>query len=281
MNVVVPAGSSLQRSRAPRAVVGQPPAVVGGHRPDRRGHRQRAGRLVRPARGSGVARPAPRWWSAAWSSAASTAAAAGTAEPHRGRGRRGVRARQAACRPQRLLERAAQRPRCFIAAAGYDRAMPRRPVGDADPSGSATTRGASWTCPALLGDEAESLLNHVCAGVPREQLMLPGPGLPRPLAGRVATVRRPCCAASVSSTATGVWPTPATCRSCPSTRASSTRRRRRSPRTRCTSTRPTSSSWPSRAAATPSPPPSACSARSAASTPTASRSSSRSTTTSC
>ena len=121
--------------------------------------------------------------------------------------------------------------------------------------------GALVDLHALLGDDADDLLNHTSKGIPKEDLHLPGPdfidrvpGADRPLAAGAAQPASRC-------SATVGWPAPATCRSCRSTRASSTRRRRRSRRTRSTSTRRTSSSWRSRAAATRWPRRSACSAR--------------------
>ena len=57
---------------------------------------------------------------------------------------------------------------------------------------------------------------------------------------RAPTGRRRCCATCRRSSTTAASPAPATSRSCRSTRASSTRRARRSPRTRCTSTPRTS-----------------------------------------
>ena len=96
---------------------------------------------------------------------------------------------------------------------------------------------------ALLGDDADDLLNHTSKGIPKEDLHLPGPDfVDRCL---VPTDRSPVVLRNLAScTATAASAAPATCRSCPSTRASSTRPRRRSRRTRRTSTRRTSSSWP-------------------------------------
>ena len=112
---------------------------------------------------------------------------------------------------------------------------------------------------ALLGDEAESLLQHTSETFPKECLHLPGPDfVDRVLCTPTATPR--CCA---------------TCSGCSTTAASAARLRldpagrpgHRALRRRVlraqpasTSTRRTSSSSRSRAAATPSPPPSACSA---------------------
>ena len=104
---------------------------------------------------------------------------------------------------------------------------------------------------ALLGADAKSLLEHKCVGIPKETH-------PRPRARTRSTassrssdrpipVLRSLAAASQPRPPR---PAPATSRSCPSTRASSTRPARPSPRTRSTSTRRTSSSSPSRAAAT-------------------------------
>ena len=99
---------------------------------------------------------------------------------------------------------------------------------------------------ALLGDEAESLLTHTCKGITADELTLPGPDYidrvflatdrPIPVVRNLATVYN-----------TAAWEGPGTCRSSPSTRASSTRPRPASPRTPPTSTRPTSASWPSTA----------------------------------
>ena len=86
---------------------------------------------------------------------------------------------------------------------------------------------------------------------------MPGPDfIDRVLLDRSA--RAPSCATSARSSATDGSGAPATCRSCPSTRGSSTRPAASSPRTRPTSIPRTSSSWPSRAAATRSPRRSAC-----------------------
>ena len=73
-----------------------------------------------------------------------------------------------------------------------------------------------------LGADARALLEHRCQGIPRET---PAPARARlrgPRARRPPTARCPCCAASSSSSTTGAWPAPATSRSCPWTRASST-----------------------------------------------------------
>ena len=100
---------------------------------------------------------------------------------------------------------------------------------------------------ALLGDEAESLLTHTCKGVTADELTLPGPRLHRPglPRHRPAHPRGP--QPGHRSTTTAVWAAPATSRSSPWTRASSTPPRPASPRTPPTSTPPTSSSWPSQA----------------------------------
>ena len=68
---------------------------------------------------------------------------------------------------------------------------------------------------ALLGDEAESLLSYIAKGIPKDDLILPGPDFVdrvfvrhRPLAAGAAQPRR-------RSTTTAAWPARATCRSCP------------------------------------------------------------------
>ncbi len=97
---------------------------------------------------------------------------------------------------------------------------------------------------ALLGDEAETLLNHECKGITADELTLPGPDY----IDRVFLSTRPAAGDAQpghACTATAASAAPATSRSCRSTKASSTRPRRASPRTRSTSTRRTSSSWPS------------------------------------
>ena len=88
----------------------------------------------------------------------------------------------------------------------------------------------------LLGDEAQELLTYQAHGIDKGQLHLPGPDF----IDRVwwtPTGRCPCCATWGSCSTPAAWAAPATCRSCPSTRASSIRRRRRSRRTPPTSTR--------------------------------------------
>ena len=102
----------------------------------------------------------------------------------------------------------------------------------------------------ILGGDPESLLDHTCKTVPKEQLHLPGPDF----------VDRVFAPSDRNNRVLGnlqrlFQPRPAgrhraTCPSCRSTRASSTRRAPPSRRTRSTSTRRTSSSWRSRAAAT-------------------------------
>ena len=92
----------------------------------------------------------------------------------------------------------------------------------------AVTSGASVE--QLLGDEAESLLGYEAGGISRGQLIAPGPDF----IDRVVlqTDRNPQVLRSLARcTGTAGWPAPATSRSCPSTRASSTRPARRSPRT--------------------------------------------------
>jgi len=85
----------------------------------------------------------------------------------------------------------------------------------------------------LLGDRAQSLLGHVCKTVPKEQLHLPGPDFIDRVFAHMD--RKPLrCTTTAGSRARG------TCRSCLSTRGSSTRRARRSRRTRSTSIRVTS-----------------------------------------
>ena len=89
----------------------------------------------------------------------------------------------------------------------------------------------------LLGDEADSLLNHKATAFPAENLIHPGPDhLDLRSANRIA--RPPSSATWPLCTAPGAWPAPATFRSSRSTKASSTRPRPASPRTRRTSTRP-------------------------------------------
>ncbi len=111
----------------------------------------------------------------------------------------------------------------------------------------------------LLGDRADDLLHHHCQTIDQSRLHLPGPDFvdrifaPSDRSPQVLRKLQSC------STTAG-WPAPGTCRSCPSTRESSTRPARASRRTRTTSIRRRSSSWRSRAAATRSPRRSACSA---------------------
>ena len=112
---------------------------------------------------------------------------------------------------------------------------------------------------SILGEEAEDLLGHECTTIARDRLHLPGPDFVDRVDARTPTARRRCCARCRASSRTAAWPTRATSRSCPSTRASSTPRARRSPRTPTTSIPRASSSSRSRAAATPSPRRSACS----------------------
>ena len=104
---------------------------------------------------------------------------------------------------------------------------------------------------SLLGDEAESLLTHESKGIPQRR--------PRTCRGPTTstgsfslTERSPQVLRNLQSLFDHgrLGRHRATCRSCRSTRASSTRPPPASPPTRSTSTRRTSSSWPSRAAAT-------------------------------
>ena len=98
------------------------------------------------------------------------------------------------------------------------------------PEGKPAPTGAAGTCRAddsrmdiasLLGDDADSLLSHVSKGIPKEDLHLPGPdfvdrvwaGSDRPV--QVLRNLQQLYAAAASAA-------PDTCRSCPSTRASST-----------------------------------------------------------
>ena len=90
---------------------------------------------------------------------------------------------------------------------------------------------------SILGDDAESLLGHTCNTISSERLHLPGPDFVDrvvALSDRPTPVLRSL--QSLYSTTAG-WPARATSRSCPSTRASSTRPARRSPRTPTTSIR--------------------------------------------
>ena len=60
---------------------------------------------------------------------------------------------------------------------------------------------------ALLGDDADGLLNHTSKGIAKEDLHLPGPGLPRPCL--VPTDRSPAVLRNLGrSTATAGWPAP-------------------------------------------------------------------------
>ena len=83
-----------------------------------------------------------------------------------------------------------------------------------------------------LGADARALLEHRCGASRKDALHLPGAGLrgPRPRRLRPPGARAAQPAAAARRTA--AWPAPATSPSCPSTRASSTRRARPSPRTR-------------------------------------------------
>ena len=108
----------------------------------------------------------------------------------------------------------------------------------------------------LLGDEADSLLNHVATAFPSEHLTLPGPDVIDDVfrdSDRSPTVLRNLGTLYNTGRLAGTG----YCRSSRSTRASSTRPRPASPSSRPTSTRPGSATWPSPATATPSPPPSA------------------------
>ena len=72
------------------------------------------------------------------------------------------------------------------------------------------------------------LLDHRCKTIDKSALHLPGPRFRRSRAARPATGRSRCCATCRRSSTTAAWAAPATCRSCPSTRASSTAPARRS-----------------------------------------------------
>ena len=101
----------------------------------------------------------------------------------------------------------------------------------------------------LLGKDADSLLNHTCKTISKESLHLPGPDIVDRIF--LASDRNPRVLTNLQRLlGHGRLPAPATCRSCRSTRASSTRPGRRSRRTPPTSIPRTSSGSPSRAAAT-------------------------------
>ena len=93
----------------------------------------------------------------------------------------------------------------------------------------------------LLGKEADSLLGHTCTGIPRDSLMVPGPDyIDRVMAqsDRSVAVLRNLAHVYDHGRLGGAD----TCRSCPSTRVSSTRERLASLATPITSTPPTSAS---------------------------------------
>ena len=99
---------------------------------------------------------------------------------------------------------------------------------------------------SLLGKDADDLLGHRCKGITADEVIAPGPSAIDEVmtwSDRPIQVLR----SLARCIRTAGWAAPATFRSCPSTRASSIRRRPASPATRPTSTRRTSSSWPSRA----------------------------------
>src|SRR5213082_1203683 len=119
----------------------------------------------------------------------------------------------------------------------------------------------------LLGDGAQSLLQHHCKTIPKERLHLPGPDfVDRVYAqtDRHASVLRSL--AQIFNH--GRLAVTVICPSCRWTRASSTPPARVSRPIRIISTRRTSCDLPSKAAATPWPPHSVSSARSPANTPT-------------
>ena len=68
---------------------------------------------------------------------------------------------------------------------------------------------------ALLGDDADGLLEPHVEGHRQGGPAPPRPGLPRPVPGADGPHRPRCCATSAASTTTAGWPAPATCRSCP------------------------------------------------------------------
>ena len=74
----------------------------------------------------------------------------------------------------------------------------------------------------ILGADAAALLQHQCKTIPKETLHLPGP-ITSSASMRCRTARRACWAAFRRSWTTAGSPAPATCRFCPSIRASSIR----------------------------------------------------------
>ena len=89
----------------------------------------------------------------------------------------------------------------------------------------------------VLGDDAPRLLGSQLHDDPGKPPQRAGPRLRRPRPGRLGSLHPRCCDRSRPCSARGVSPIPATCRSCPSTRASSTPAAHRSPRTPTTSIR--------------------------------------------
>jgi hypothetical protein len=121
----------------------------------------------------------------------------------------------------------------------------------------------------LLGDEADSLLNHTAKAFGAEHLNLPGPDHLDEVfidSDRSATVLRNLGTVYNTGRLAGTG-------YLSSIRGSSIRLQPASPNSRPTSTRPSSAIWPLPAIATPSPPPSAASASSPVGTCTRSRSS--------